>query len=116
MKPLLASFRYAFRGLFQVCKTERNMKIHLAAAVLALALSGFFHVSRQEFLMICLAITLVMTAEAFNTALEKVVDLVSPDYHPLAGQAKDIAAGAVLITAIFSVVVGLFIFIPRLFP
>ncbi len=110
MKGLLASFGYAWRGLIQVCKTERNMKIHLAAGVIVLILSGFFRLSWQEFLFVVLAIALVLMAEAFNTAIETVVDLVSPDYHRLAGKAKDAAAGAVLAAAIFSVVVGIVVF------
>ncbi len=110
MKGVLASFVYAWRGLTQVCRTERNMKIHLGAAVIALVLSGFFRLSWQEFLFVLLAIALVLLAEAFNTAIETVVDLVSPDYHKLAGRAKDIAAGAVLVAAIFSAIVGIVVF------
>lgn len=110
MRGLLAGFRCAWRGLILVCKNERNMKIHLAAAVIVLALSGFFRLSWEEFLFVTLAVALVMTAEVFNTAIETVVDLVSPDRHPLAGMAKDMAAGAVLLAAIFSVVVGLVVF------
>jgi diacylglycerol kinase len=110
VKSLWASFRYAFRGMFLVFTTERNMKLHLGAAILALCLSWYLKLSWGEFLYIALSIALVFTAEAFNTALEALVDLVSPDYHPLAGKAKDIAAGAVLITAIHSIVVGIVVF------
>jgi len=110
VKPLLASFRYALQGLVQVCKTERNMKIHLAAAMIALALSGFLRLSWYEFLFIALAVSMLIMAEGFNTAIEKVVDLVSPDHHPLAGMAKDISAGSVLVAVIFAVVVGVVIF------
>ena len=93
-----------------MCKTERNMKIHLVVAVLVLTLSGFLRLAWAEFLWVALAIALVLVAEGFNTAIEKVVDLVSPDFHPLAGTAKDVAAGAVLVAAGFAVVVGVVIF------
>lgn len=110
MKALFASFRYAFHGLVLVFKGERNMKIHLALALLALALSGFFRLSWQEFLFVTLAVALVMTAEVINTSIETVVDLVSPEHNPLAGRAKDMAAGAVLLAAAFAVVVGVVVF------
>ncbi len=115
MKSVRASFRYAFRGIFLVFTTERNMKIHLGAAILAVVLSWYLRLSRWEFLYVLLAIALVLTAETFNTALERVVDLVSPQDNPLAGKAKDIAAGAVLITAVHSVVVGIVVFGGHLF-
>ena len=115
MKGLGASFGCAFKGIISVWRTERNMKIHLAAAVLALVLGGFLRLSWQEFLFVGMAIALVMMAEAFNTAIETVVDLVSPEHNQLAGRAKDIAAGAVLLAAIFALVVGLVVFGRRLF-
>lgn len=110
MKGLVASFRFAFNGVKQVCCTERNMKVHLTAAAVALLLSVFLHLNRFEFLFVVTAIAFVLSAEAFNTAIETVVDLVSPEIHPLAGKAKDIAAGAVLIAAIYAAIVGIVVF------
>lgn len=86
------------------------MKIHFAAATGVLAFALFLDVSMLEFLFLFLAITLVVMAELFNTALEKAVDLAMPDYHPMAKIAKDAAAAAVLMAAIFAAIVGVFIF------
>lgn len=116
MKGLAASFRYALAGLLQVFKTERNMKIHLTAGIAALLLSAFFHLSWTEFLFVLTAMAMVFMAEAFNTAIETVVDLVSPERHQLAGKAKDIAAGAVLVTAVFAVLVGIIVFGRHIWP
>ncbi|MDA8441142.1 MAG: diacylglycerol kinase family protein [Peptococcaceae bacterium] len=113
MKGLGASFCYAWRGIVRVCQSERNMKIHLVAAALALILSGFFHLSWLQFMFILVAIAMVIVAEAINTAIEAVVDLVTAEKHPLAAQAKDIAAGAVLVAAIFAFIVGVVIFGPH---
>lgn len=111
----LLSFKYAFQGLFTLIRTQPNAKIHCFAALVALALSFYFQLSSIEWCLIIFAITSVLSAEAFNTAIEYLTDLVSPDYHPLAGKAKDVAAGAVLCTAIGAFVVGLIIFAPKFF-
>ena len=89
------------------------MKIHLAISVLVIICGIFFAISLTEWICCILCIGLVVGAEMMNTAIENVVDLASPGQHPLAGKAKDIAAGAVLICAIISVIVGLLIFIPK---
>ena len=111
---LLISFRYAFAGVRYLLWTQRNAKIHTLVAVLAILLGLLLRIERGEWLALVLTITLVLVAEAFNTAIEAVVDLASPGYHPLAKVAKDVAAGAVLLTAIASVVVGLIVFLPHL--
>ena len=90
------------------------MRVHLAIALLALLLGLILHISSIEFAIIFLTITIVLIAEMLNTVLELCIDLTSPEYHPLAKIAKDVAAGAVLLSSIFSIVVGLFIFIPHL--
>lgn len=113
-RKFLASFRYAFRGLWYAIRTQRNMRVHLTAAVLVIIFSILLHISTIEFAIIFLAISSVMVAEVFNTVIECIVDLASPNYHPLARSAKDAAAGAVLLCAIFSVVIALFIFGPHL--
>lgn len=108
------SFRYAFAGWWHVLRTQPNAWIHVSAS-LAVGLVGvWLGLNRLEWAVIVLVIALVWTAEFFNTALEAVVDLVSPQQHPLARVAKDVAAGAVLIVSLGSVVVGLLVLGPPL--
>lgn len=111
---LLRSFGYAFAGLWILIRTQRNARIHFALTALVLLLGVVSGLSRAEWMALVLTIALVLAAEAFNTAIESLVDLVSPALHPLARQSKDIGAGAVLLTAIAAVVVGVLIFLPRL--
>lgn len=113
-RPLPRSFRDALGGLWEAWKTERNMRIHVLAAYLALASSFLLEIPRWEFLVVLLAINLVFMAELFNTSLEAVVDLVSTGFHPLARVAKDFAAAGVLMASLFAVVVGGVVFGPRL--
>lgn len=104
------SFVYAAQGIRQAFRSELNMKVHTGAAVLVLLCAGLLRLPPSSWLKLLLAITLVLSAELMNTAVEAVVDLVSPDYHPLAKIAKDTAAGAVLLTAVFAVITGIFVF------
>lgn len=90
------------------------MRIHLLITASVLALGLFLGLSRVDWLFLLLAIALVLVAEMLNSAVEVVVDLVSPDFHPLAGRAKDVAAGAVLLAALHAVVAGVLIFGPHL--
>lgn len=113
-RRFLAGFGYAFSGIWYVLRTQRNMRIHALMAVLAVALSLFLHISTMEFALVFLAIAGVFISELFNTALECCVDLATPEYHPLAKIAKDVAAGAVLISAILAIAIGLCVFGPRL--
>lgn len=108
----LLSFKYAFQGLFTLFSTQPNAIIHLFVAVVAILFGFYFHITQQEWLVIVVAITLVLMAEAFNTSIEFLTDLASPDYHPLAKKAKDVAATAVLLTAIGAAISGLIIFLP----
>ena len=110
----IAGFRYAFSGLWYAIRTQRNMRVHLLIAILAIVLGIVLHISAIEFALIFVAITAVFIAEMFNTVFELCVDLASPEYHPLAKTAKDVAAGAVLLNAILAVVIGLFVFGPHL--
>lgn len=112
--PFYKSFGHAFSGLFEAIKEERNMKIHLFIAALVLVAGVFFQISRGEWVICFLCFGLVFGLEMVNTAIEKVVDLVTDTYHPLAKQAKDMAAGAVLIAALMAAAAGLLIFVPRL--
>ena len=113
MKKRIQSFGYAFKGIRHVFGTEANMKIHITISVLVIICGIAFAISITEWICCLLCIGLVVGAEMMNTAIENVVDLASPEQHPLAGKAKDIAAGAVLICAIISVVIGMLIFIPK---
>ncbi|KKK33159.1 hypothetical protein WQ57_24805 [Mesobacillus campisalis] len=111
---LTRSFAYAFAGIRAGLKQERNLQIHLGISMAVILLGYFLHISAVEWLFICLSIGGMLAAELMNSAIERVVDLVTTEYHPLAKQAKDMAAGAVLLLAITSVVIGLVIFGPRL--
>jgi diacylglycerol kinase len=112
----VAGFGYAFNGLWYAIRTQVNMKAHLFIAALAIALGVALRISAVEFAMIFVAIAGVVMAEMFNTVFEICVDLASPDYHPLAKIAKDVAAGAVLLSAILAVIIGCFVFLPHLWP
>src|ERR1039458_3169187 len=108
------SFRFAFKGLWIVISTQKNAQIHLVAAIVVTGAGFWYKLNTSEWLFIVGAIALVWIAEALNTAIEFLVDLVSPGYHHLAEKAKDTAAGAVLIAAIFAVVTAIIIFGPKL--
>jgi diacylglycerol kinase (ATP) len=110
----MAALRYASRGVVLLFE-ERNIRV-LAAATVAVIAAGFlFRLAAIEWCVIIFAIALVWTAEALNTALERLTDLASPEFHPLAGKAKDMAAGAVLLAVAGAVSIGLVIFGQRLF-
>ena len=113
MNKRIKSFGYAGRGIKIVFGSEPNMKIHIFVAMLVILCGFVFKINITEWILCLLCIGLVFSAEMINTAIENVVDLASPEHHELAGKAKDIAAGAVLICAIVSVVIGLLIFIPK---
>ena len=110
-KSPIDSFRYALNGILLSFKTQRHLRIHFGVAVLVLLAGFVWRLSRTELLILVFAISLVILAELFNTALETVVDLVTTDYHPLAKVAKDVAAGAVLVAAVNAALVGLLLFL-----
>ncbi len=107
-------FHHAFRGLHIFWKTTRNVKIHIFFAVLVLILGYCLDISHIEWLSLAIVIGLVFISEAFNTAIEIDIDLTSPEYHPYARDTKDVAAGAVLISAILALIVGLIVFVPKM--
>lgn len=113
LKQRLNSFKYAFAGIREVVRSQPNMKIHIALGILTVLAGFFFSISTIEWCFIVVACLAVMSAEAFNTALEYITDLASPEYHPLAGKVKDVAAGGVLIAAIGAVIIALLIFLPK---
>jgi len=108
------SFRYAARGIVALLRSQHNAWIHGAASVAVIALGGVVGLSRLEWSLVVLAMMVVWSAEAVNTAFEALCDVASPAPHPLVERAKDIAAGAVLIAAGGAVVVGLLVFGPHL--
>lgn len=107
----LNGFKYAIEGVVHVLRTQRHMRFHFLTLVLVLVVSLVFKLSREEVMVLLFTITLVLVAEMFNTAIEAVTDLVTQTYHPLAKFAKDIAAGAVLITTINALAVGFLLFL-----
>jgi diacylglycerol kinase (ATP) len=109
-----AAFRSAFQGWWHVLRTQRNAWIHALASVLVICLALWLHLGRQDWALLLLAIGLVWIAEFLNTALEAVVDLASPESHPLARVGKDVGAAAVLIAALNAAVVGFLILGPPL--
>lgn len=114
MKKRIKSFKYAIRGIKDVISGEMNMRIHLFITVLVVIFGLVFKITYTEWLVCVLCFAVVMTAEMINTAIEAIVDLVSPSRHELARKAKDVAAGAVLLSAILSAIAGLMIFVPKL--
>lgn len=114
IKARLESFGHAVRGLRFLVQSERHARFHLFVSVVVVVLGLGLSISSGEWCAVALAIGLVWTAEALNTAIERAVDLSNPDHHPLAGEAKDLAAGAVLMAATTAAIVGLIVFLPRI--
>ena len=112
--PFYKSLGYAISGIIQCIQKERNIKIHLVFMFLVIICGFLFQLSITEWLVCILLFGLVISLELVNTAIEAVVDLCTQEYHPLAKIAKDTAGGAVLISAIASVVIGLIIFVPKI--
>jgi diacylglycerol kinase (ATP) len=111
---LSRSFYFAFCGLGHLFRTQRNARIELAIGVIASGLAIWLHITAVEWAVLIVTIASVLILEGLNTAIEAAVDLASPEIHPKAKIAKDLAAGMVLIASIAAVLVGLFIFGPRL--
>lgn len=114
IKKTLESFNNAITGIIDTVRTERNMKIHLIVSLGVLIASFFFDITKYEFLILAVTITMVIAAELINTAIEATIDMTTNYYHPLAKIAKNAAAGAVLITAINALLVGYIIFWDKL--
>lgn len=110
----LKSFIPAIQGIFQLVKYEKNAAIHTVATILVVVFSFVFQINIYEWLFVLLAISLVWITELINTSIEKITDLIQPNLHPTAKIIKDFSAGAVLIAAIFSIVVAILIFIPKI--
>ena len=113
-RSLLESFRFAAAGIWHALLTQKNMRIHLCLGVLTLVAGALIGFEMLEMAILVLTASAVMTAELINTSIEAVVDLVTPSHNELARIAKNVAAGAVLVCATGSILVGLFLFIPRI--
>lgn len=111
---IVSAFRFALAGIVYCIQRECHMKIHLSAAFTAIGLACWLELSRVEIMILLITIGGVITAEIFNTALEAIVDKISPEHHPLAKAAKDAAAGAVLVQAVISLGVGYLLFWDKL--
>jgi diacylglycerol kinase (ATP) len=110
------SVNFAIQGIIHTTRTQRHMRYHFCAAILLLVAVLFLRITALEFTLLCLSVAFVLFAEMMNTAVEALVDLVSPEYHPLAKIAKDVAAGAVLIAAFSTAVMGYSILSKYIFP
>lgn len=110
----IKSVGYAFKGAFLLLKTEASIKIQFILAILVTAAGFFFNISSNEWIIQLLAIGLVMSIEALNTAIEEIANFIHPEHHSKIGVIKDIAAGAVFIASIFAIAIGLIIYIPKI--
>lgn len=106
----LKSFKYAFRGIVYCINNERNMRIHTVAMLYVFVFSFFFEVSRTGYAVLFLTFSSVIAAEIFNTVAEELSDMAAASFHPVVRIVKDMAAGAVLVCALFAVIVGISIF------
>lgn len=113
-KKQLRSFGYAWKGIRCCVGKEQNLSFHLIATVVTVIAGFLLEITRTDWMIVILCIGVVIAAELFNSAIEKLVDLVSTERHPIAGQVKDIAAGAVLVCAATAAIIGLIVFIPYL--
>ena len=111
---VLKSIKYALNGIKHGAATQLNFKVHLIISILVIIAGIVFKISITQWLMILIVMAMVFSAELFNTAIEGIVDIVSPEYNDKAGLIKDCAAAAVLITAIAAAIVGMLIFAPKL--
>lgn len=105
----------AFRGIYLVIATTKHFLVHILTTILVLTLGYFYKISEFEWIALVFSIGFVVVSEAFNTAIEIDIDLTSPEYHPFARDTKDVAAGAVLLSVFTAIIVGLIIFIPKIF-
>jgi len=111
-QSILKSQKHAFEGIFSILRNERNFRIQIVVAILVVMLSFILQISHQDWIAVAFLITLVLISEAFNSVIEAVCDTVSEEYRVNIKYAKDVSAGAVLISAILSFILGLIIFMP----
>lgn len=113
-KRLVDSFNHAINGVIDTARSEKNMRIHIIAAIIVLIACCFFNITKTEFLILVVTICVVIAAELLNTAIETVIDMTTNYYHPLAKKAKNAAAGGVFVTAVGAIIVGYIIFWDKL--
>ncbi len=113
-KKKLIGFSFAFNGIKEIMKSERNFRIHLITTFIIVLMGLFFNIKPYEWIAICLVVSLVLILEMINSAIERIMDFLSPDRHTIVGQIKDITAGSVLVAAITSAVIGAIIFLPKI--
>lgn len=116
IKSRINSFIYAFNGIKSLFRTEQNAWIHLIAASLAIFLGIMFKINYREWGLVAIAIGTVFVAEIFNTAIELLTDMISPEINEKAKKVKDLAAGGVLIASVMAAIIGMIIFLPRFIP
>ena len=114
-KKLINSFKYAIQGILSSFKNERNMKIHIFIMILVISAGIILKINKYEWIACILCFAIVISGELFNTAIETVVDMVMPYKNEKAKLAKDVSAGAVLVSAIGAAICGLIIFVPKIF-
>ena len=116
VKKLINSLNYAFQGIIYTLRTQRNMRIHVVVSAVVLLMSLFFRLNRWEMMILFVTITMVIVAEMVNTAIEATIDLMTDQYNIFAKIAKNVAAGAVLITSLNAVIMGYLLFAAHLNP
>jgi diacylglycerol kinase len=115
IKKRILSFIPAFKGLFWLFRNEANAQVHLLATCIIIIAGFYFKIDQKDWLFLCFAIGLVISAEALNTSIEKLVDLLHPQKHQQAGLVKDLAAAGVLIASIVAVIIAFLVFVPKFF-
>ena len=115
MKKFLNSFKYAFQGILTSFKSERNMKVHFLIMFLVIILGLLYKISKVEWMICIILFSIVIAGELINTAIEITVDIAMPEKNEKAKKAKDVSAGAVLVLAIGAAIIGIIIFIPKIF-
>jgi diacylglycerol kinase (ATP) len=108
----IRSGTHALRGIIEMLRSQHNAWVHAVATFCVIAAGGIFGISNTQWCLLVLVVTIVWVAEGLNTAFEFLCDVASPEFHPLVKKSKDVAAGAVLLSAVGAVIVGLIIFIP----
>lgn len=114
LKKCVLGFKYAFKGMVIAVSGQQNMWVHLMATIMVIIAGFFFDISTLEWIAVILVITLVIALEIANTAIEALVDWLSPEHNPKAGKIKDLAAAALLVAAIGAAITGVVIFLPKL--
>ncbi len=113
-KKQMRSFKFAWKGIMTCAGHEQNITFHLIVAILVVVAGFVFNITKAEWAAVVICIGMVITAELFNSSIERLVDMVSPQWQKIAGEVKDIAAGAVLVTAAAAAIVGIIVFLPYL--